>query len=35
LAGQAPLVVLESTHESALEHTTLADLRKHALDVSG
>jgi uncharacterized protein (DUF2237 family) len=29
------LVVLESTHESALEHTTLAHLRKHALDVAG
>jgi len=29
------LVVLESTHESALEHTSLADLRKNALDVAG
>lgn len=35
LAGKAPLVVLESTHESALEHVKLADLRKHALDVAG
>ena len=34
-AGKAPLVVLESTHESALEHVKLSDLRKHALDVAG
>lgn len=34
-AGKAPLVVLESTHESALEHVSLANLRKHALDVAG
>lgn len=33
--GKAPLVVLESTHESALEHVKLSDLRKHALDVAG
>jgi uncharacterized protein (DUF2237 family) len=34
-AGKAPLVVLESTHEAALEHVKLSDLRKHALDVAG
>jgi uncharacterized protein (DUF2237 family) len=28
-------VVLESTHESALEHVKLEHLRKHALDVAG
>jgi len=27
--------VLESTHESALEHVKLEHLRKHALDVAG
>jgi len=35
LAGKAPAVVLESTHESALEYVRLEDLRRHALDVSG
>ena len=35
LAGQAPPVVLESTHESALKHVSLENLRRHALDVSG
>ena len=35
LAGKAPLVVLESTHESALEHVKLEHLRQHALDVAG
>jgi len=35
LAGKAPLVVLESTHESALGHTELKELRKHASDVAG
>jgi len=35
LAGKAALVVLESTHESALEYVKLGDLRKHALDVAG
>ena len=35
LAGKAPLVVLESTHESALQYVKLGDLRKHALDVAG
>lgn len=34
-AGKAPPVILESTHESALEHVKLEHLRKHALDVSG
>ena len=34
-AGKAPPVVLESTHESALEHVKLEHLRKHALDVAG
>ena len=34
-AGKAPSVVLESTHESALEHVKLEHLRKHALDVAG
>jgi len=29
-AGKAPLVVLEATHESALEFLDLADLRAHA-----
>jgi len=35
LAGKAALVVLESTHESALQYVKLGDLRKHALDVAG
>jgi uncharacterized protein (DUF2237 family) len=34
LAGKAPPVVLEATHEAALEHVKL-DLRRHAADVSG
>ena len=34
-AGKAPPVVLESTHESALEHVKLEHLRKYALDVAG
>jgi uncharacterized protein (DUF2237 family) len=34
-AGKAALVVLESTHESALEYVELGYLRKHALDVAG
>ncbi len=29
-AGKAPVVVLEATHESALEFLDLADLRAHA-----
>jgi hypothetical protein len=35
LAGKAPPVVLEATHEAALEHVKLEDLRRHAADVSG
>jgi len=35
LAGKAPPVILESTHAAALEHVQLAELRRHALDVSG
>ena len=31
LAGVAPPVVLESTHERALEFVTLDDLQRHAL----
>lgn len=34
LAGKAPLVVLASTHQGALEHTTLDALVTRALDVS-
>jgi uncharacterized protein (DUF2237 family) len=30
-AGMAPLVVLEATHENALEVVTLDDLRRHAV----
>ena len=30
-AGQAPQVVLEATHESALNFCTLEDLRRHAV----
>ena len=29
-AGQAPFVVLQATHEGALQYCGLADLRKHA-----
>ncbi|MCC6913597.1 MAG: DUF2237 domain-containing protein [Rhodospirillaceae bacterium] len=32
-AGQAPKVVLTATHEGALEHCELADLKKHAVDL--
>jgi uncharacterized protein len=32
-AGAAPRVVLAATHERALEHATLADLKRHALDL--
>lgn len=31
-AGVAPPVLLEATHEGALEHCRLEDLRAHALD---
>lgn len=33
-AGKAPQVVLAATHESALDHCELADLKKHAVDVN-
>lgn len=33
-AGAAPRVILQSTHEAALEHCALADLKRHALDLS-
>jgi uncharacterized protein len=32
-AGAAPQVRLSSTHVSALEYSSLADLRRHAVDV--
>jgi len=32
-AGQAPRVVLRATHEAALEHCELADLKRHAIDL--
>ncbi len=33
-AGQAPNVVLAATHEGALEHCALTDLKKHAVDLN-
>lgn len=33
-AGLAPRVVLRATHEAALEYCTLADLKRHAIDLS-
>ena len=33
-AGQAPAVVLASTHEATLEVVPLADLKRHARDVN-
>lgn len=33
-AGAAPRVVLGATHRLALEHIDLADLKRHALDLS-
>ena len=33
-AGQAPRVVLRATHEGALEHCALADLKRFAVDLS-
>ena len=33
-AGMAPRVVLRATHEDALDHVALADLKKHALDLA-
>ena len=32
-AGFAPPVILASTHESALRHVSLEDLKRHALDI--
>lgn len=32
LAGVAPPVILEATHASALEHVSLDELKRHALD---
>jgi uncharacterized protein (DUF2237 family) len=32
-SGQAPKVVLAATHEGALEHAKLSDLKKHAVDL--
>ena len=33
-AGKAPRVVLQSTHNIVLEHVSLEDLKRHALDLS-
>ena len=33
-AGAAPRVVLRATHEGALEHCALADLKRHAVDLA-
>ncbi len=33
-AGNAPRVVLAATHQGALDHCTLADLKRHAIDLS-
>ena len=33
-AGRAPLVVLTATHERALEHCDLKDLKRHAIDMN-
>ncbi|HUK60593.1 MAG TPA: DUF2237 domain-containing protein [Stellaceae bacterium] len=33
-AGQAPRVVLRATHEGALKHCSLADLKRFAIDLS-
>ncbi len=33
-AGQAPRVVLRATHEGALQYCALADLKRHAVDLS-
>jgi len=33
-AGHAPRVVLRSTHQGALDYCTLADLKRHAIDLS-
>lgn len=34
VAGHAPRVLLKSTHEAALAHCTLTDLKAHAVDLS-
>jgi hypothetical protein len=33
-AGRAPQVVLAATHEASLEFASLADFKKHAIDLS-
>lgn len=33
-AGCAPHVILKATHENALDHVSLAELKRHALDLS-
>jgi uncharacterized protein (DUF2237 family) len=33
-AGQAPRVVLRATHNGALAHCSLADLKRHAVDLA-
>ena len=33
-AGQAPRVALRATHEGALDYCTLADLKRHAIDLA-
>jgi uncharacterized protein (DUF2237 family) len=33
-AGMAPRVVLRATHKEALEYVSLADFRRHALDLA-
>jgi uncharacterized protein len=33
-AGQAPRVVLRATHQGALDYCTLADLKRHAIDLA-
>ena len=33
-AGQAPRVALRATHQGALDHCGLGDLKKHAVDLS-
>jgi uncharacterized protein len=32
--GRAPRVVLRATHQAALGHCSLADLKKHAIDLA-
>lgn len=33
-AGKAPRVVLRATHQGALDHCALADLKRHAIDLA-